>query len=379
MGKILTVDGFEITHLEGTNAFVVKGEKLTLIDKFEWQDETTDRWPIVERAQVAMDSSNYYQCENKFSGGASIPACQGSSPGLDMGYLGSLHSTTGFTNEDVSELHSCFGYMESWDYYAVFRNMEPKTISIPRIVLTGVFFIFCMWIIQLLGGIRKVLGTIGESLKAFFRMLQREWRAMMERRAQAKLLLQQQAREKKEKEEREKAEREIRAKEEAERQLLLLLKKQAEKEKRDKERAIRIEKEAKELAIRREKEAAELAIRKEKEAKALAIALALERKRAKELKEKEARELAFYNSPPEVEKRKKLALKKEKEARELAARLEKEARELAARREKEAMELALRKEKEAKELAIRKEKEAQELHEREMKRRKEEQELAIRR
>merc|ERR1712071_415074 len=136
--------------------------------------------------------------------------------------------------------------------------VEPKTISIPRIVLTGVFFIFCMWIIQLLGGIRKVLG-IGESLKAFFRMLQREWRAMMERRAQAKLLLQQQAREKKEKEEREKAEREIRAKEEAERQLLLLLKKQAEKEKRDKERAIRIE--------------------------------------------KEARELAFYNSPPEVEKR----------------------------------------------------------------------------
>merc|ERR1712071_708052 len=256
MGKILTVDGFEITHLEGTNAFVVKGEKLTLIDKFEWQDETTDRWPIVERAQVAMDSSNYYQCENKFSGGASIPACQGSSPGLDMGYLGSLHSTTGFTNEDVSELHSCFGYMESWDYYAVFRNMEPKTISIPRIVLTGVFFIFCMWIIQLLGGIRKVLGTIGESLKSFFRMLQRKWRAMIARREQAKLLRPQQARERKIKMETEKAEK------------------------------------SKKLAIRKEKKAEAKKAKKAKKAEKL-----------QQKTEKKAKDLAFYNSPMEVAKR----------------------------------------------------------------------------
>ena len=113
--EILKIGGVEISHLEGTNAFILKGKKLELMtsndENFEWSN-TTDRWPIIERAQVAMDASNYYQCENKFLGGASIPACQGSSPGLDIGYLGDFNWTTGFSGEDVSKLGSCFGYMQ---------------------------------------------------------------------------------------------------------------------------------------------------------------------------------------------------------------------------------------------------------------------------
>merc|ERR1712127_416444 len=49
----------------------------------------------------------------------------------------------GFEKEDVTELDSCFDYMESWDYYAVFRNMETKMGFIYRIMPA---IIFCMFV-----------------------------------------------------------------------------------------------------------------------------------------------------------------------------------------------------------------------------------------
>ena len=89
--------------------------------------------------------------------------------------------------------------MERWDYYAVFRNMVPKTIYVLRIASTGVFVIFIMWAIQLAGGIRKVLGVFVGCLKsffggivgifmAFFGCLGKTWKEMQERRKEEKLL-----------------------------------------------------------------------------------------------------------------------------------------------------------------------------------------------
>merc|ERR1719186_2336215 len=156
----LNVGGVEIVHLTGTNAFVLNGGQFDLIDKYEWIEETrferdingkevkvNDKWPVVERAVFAMDSSNYYQCENRFSGGESIPACQGSSPGLDLNYLGRFSWMRGFEKEDVKNLDSCFDYMGYWDYYAVFRNQESKRSIIWKIVglivMVALYFVFC--------------------------------------------------------------------------------------------------------------------------------------------------------------------------------------------------------------------------------------------
>lgn len=156
--ETLTVGGVEITHLMGTNAYILKKNSFSLMQNFEWREEerlerdingeqqkVQDRWPIVDRAEFVMDSSKYQQCENKFSGGEVIPACQGSSPGLDISYLGRFNWMTGFEKEDVSELESCFDYMESWDYYAVFRNMETKMGMIRKllpVIAFGIFFLF---------------------------------------------------------------------------------------------------------------------------------------------------------------------------------------------------------------------------------------------
>jgi len=154
--ETLTVGGVEITHLVGTNAYVLKNNNFGLMQSYEWREEkrlerdingeqieVQDRWPIVDRAEFVMDSSKYEQCENKFSGGEGIPACQGSSPGLDISYLGRFNWMNGFEKEDVTELDSCFDYMESWDYYAVFRNMETKMGFIYRIMPA---IIFCMFV-----------------------------------------------------------------------------------------------------------------------------------------------------------------------------------------------------------------------------------------
>ena len=162
--ETLTVGGVEITHLAGTNAYVMKNNRFVLNENFEWREEdrferdinslltkVKDRWPVVARAEFVMDSTKYQQCENTFSGGEVIPACQGSSPGLDISYLGRFNWFTGFEKEDVSELESCFDYMQSWEYYAVFRNMETKASVIMQFIVTifivlaifGVYWFLC--------------------------------------------------------------------------------------------------------------------------------------------------------------------------------------------------------------------------------------------
>merc|ERR1712167_7274 len=121
---------------------------------YEWRDEerlerdingkqvkVKDRWPVIQRAEFVMDSSNYQRCENRFSGGENIPACQGSSPGLDISYLGRFDWMQGFEKEDVSELDSCFDFMQYWDFYAIFRNMETKASIVSKIALVIVVII----------------------------------------------------------------------------------------------------------------------------------------------------------------------------------------------------------------------------------------------
>merc|ERR1712071_502868 len=270
-------------------------------------------------------------------------------------------------------LYSCFGYMESWDYYAVFRNMEPKTISTFRIVFTIVIGIVTFYVLQSIVWVRKLVGQIFEALKTGVQYLQRKRRERIE-----------QARLRKEKEEREKAEREKREKEEA-RKLAIIkaekIKEEAEAQRqRNKAEAERQHKIAMELEEKREEARKQVAKqRKETEAKLLAIRLENEARRleneAKELairKEKEAAELAFYNSPAEKEKRAAIAKeaerqriiqmelnkkkKEEEEAMEKAvlkkslARAQ-EIRLMEQQREKEARELAMKRENEAKELA----------------------------
>ena len=51
---------------------------------------------------------------------------------------------TGFEKEDVSELESCFDYMQSWEYYAVFRNMKTKASVIMQFIVT-VFIVLAIF------------------------------------------------------------------------------------------------------------------------------------------------------------------------------------------------------------------------------------------